>query len=97
MLKKAIAVFFITLYMSLNVLTLVCVVLDNAVDASMFYSLAEEEETGKTKKSVSPFYLNTNDILTSFNLKSQQLFSFQFKKYTKPHLSLIFSPPDHVI
>ncbi|CAH8287373.1 hypothetical protein EV196_109147 [Mariniflexile fucanivorans] len=97
MIKKTIAIFFITLFMALIVAPSVIVILDDAIDTSVFYSLAEEEENSHVKKLVSPFSLQNNDVLTNFKLKDYRFFGYQFKKYPKPHLNLISPPPEHII
>ncbi|MEP3837547.1 MAG: hypothetical protein ABJM36_07865 [Algibacter sp.] len=72
----------------------VIAVLDDSVDTSIFYSLAEEEESGKAKNVLSPFSLENNDYLSSIEFKNLQKFGYYFKNYPKPHLNLISPPPD---
>lgn len=83
--------------MALIVAPSVIVVLDNSIDTSVFYSLAEEEENSHVKKIVSPFSLQNNDFLANFGLKTHQGFSYQFKNYSKPHLNLVSPPPEQHI
>ncbi|MDO7173484.1 hypothetical protein [Mariniflexile sp. AS56] len=97
MIRKAVAIFFTTLFMALIMAPSVIVVLDDSIDTSIFYSIAEEEENGKTKKLVSPFSLLNSDSIIGFKLKTQRFFSYQFKNYPKPHLNLISPPPEHII
>jgi hypothetical protein len=97
MYKKTIALFFTILFMALLVAPTVIVALDDSIDTSIFYSITEEEESCKSKNLVSPFSLQNNDVLTSFKLKTHQFFSYRFKNYPKPHLNLIFPPPEQII
>ncbi|WP_157206910.1 hypothetical protein [Mariniflexile maritimum] len=95
--KKAIAIFFTTLFMALIIAPSVIVALDDSIDTSIFYSITEEEENGKVKNLVSPFSLINNDNISHFNLKGSQFFNYRFKTYPKPHLNLISPPPEHFI
>lgn len=97
MTKKGIATFFLTLFMALIVAPSIIVVFDNAIDTSVFYSLAEEEENNNVKKVVSPFALQNNDVFTNFKFKNECYFSYQFKNYPKLHLNLISPPPEQII
>ena len=94
MIKKITALFFIVLFMGLIIAPTVIVVIDDSVDTSIFYSLAEEEESGKLKKLISPFSLQSNDLTDNLGLKNLEHFGYYFKNYPKPHLNLISPPPD---
>ncbi|WP_308993219.1 hypothetical protein QLS71_008160 [Mariniflexile litorale] len=83
--------------MALIVSPSIIVVLDDSIDTSVFYSLAEEEENGKVKKLISPFSLQCNEFASNYALKNLQHFGFCFKKYPKPHLNLISPPPEQII
>lgn len=93
--KQITAIFFLVLFMGLIAAPSVIVVLDDSVDTSIFYSLAEEEETGKSKNVISPFSIESNDSVSTISLKNLQCFGYYFKNYPKPHLNLISPPPDH--
>ncbi|MFV9551702.1 hypothetical protein [Algibacter sp. PT7-4] len=93
--KQITAIFFLVLFMGLIAAPSVIVVLDDSVDTSIFYSIAEEEESGKSKNLLSPFSMACNDYLSSISLKKLQRFGYYFKNYPKPHLNLISPPPDH--
>ncbi|MBP0904736.1 hypothetical protein J8H85_12920 [Mariniflexile gromovii] len=97
MYKNTIAVFFTIIFMALIVAPTVIVALDDSIDTSIFYSIAEEEENCKSKNLVSPFSLQNNDVLAGFKLKTHQFFSYRFKNYPKPHLNLISPPPEQFI
>lgn len=83
--------------MALIVAPSVIVVLDSSFDTSIFYSITEEEENGKSSKIVSPFQQQVNNILSDFALKIDSSFSYQFKSYPKPHLNLVSPPPEQNI
>lgn len=72
----------------------VVAIIEDSVDTSMFYSISEEEESGKFKNVVSPFFLKDQDALSSFFLNNQTCFAYHFKRYAKPHLNLISPPPE---
>ncbi len=97
MYNKTIAILFTTLFMALLVAPTVILVMDNSIDTSIFYSITEEEENGKVKNLVSPFSLFSSDTISHFNLKSCQFFNYRFKNYPKPHLNLIYPPPEQII
>lgn len=97
MYKKSIALFFTILFMALITAPTVIVALDDSIDTSIFYSITEEEESGKVKNVVSPFTFIINDYDTQFNLKNFQYFTYRFKNYPKPHLNLISPPPEFII
>ncbi|XMO88086.1 hypothetical protein AAFN75_07280 [Algibacter sp. AS12] len=95
--KQITAIFFLVLFLGLIAAPTVIVVLDDSVDTSIFYSLAEEEESGKAKNMLSPFSLQSHDFLSSVEFKDLQKFGYYFKNYPKPHLNLISPPPDFYI
>lgn len=96
MYKKAIAISFLAIFMSLIVAPSVIAAIDDSIDTSIFYSITEEEEHSKTKIVIN-FSLHHNDILSDFNLNPYEFFSYQHKNYVKPHLNLISPPPDQII
>ncbi|MGA1225758.1 MAG: hypothetical protein ACO3VF_00615 [Tamlana sp.] len=93
--KNAIAIFFSILLLALISAPSIIIAIDDSVDISMFYSIAEEEEETSKIKIQSPQDLNhTNNILALDNLDDIAYF---FKKYPKPHLNLISPPPENYI
>ena len=92
--KKVIAIFFTTLFMALITAPAVILALNDSFDTSIFYSVTEEEESGKYKNLFSPFSLNGNDQISQFSQIEDTNFSYQFKHYPKPHLNLISPPPE---
>lgn len=69
---------------------------DDSVDTSIFYSIAEEEENGCKIKVV--LEVNSNNE-TDFDFSKRTVPNgYYFKKYPKPHLNLISPPPEsHIL
>lgn len=80
--------------MALIVAPTVIIAIDDSVDTSIFYSITEEEETGKVKNVVSPYYLQPDGSSSYTELKKYQYIGYFFKTYPKPHLNLISPPPE---
>ena len=97
MYKKTLAFFFTILFLALIILPSVIIAVDDSIDTSILYSMAEEEENVKSKNLVFPFSIQSNDALTSLKLKTHLFFNYQFKNYPKPHLNLISPPPEQII
>ena len=97
MYKKTIAIFFTILFVGIIITPTVIVALDDSIDTSVFYSLNEEEENGKTKNIISPYSLQQQVAITDYLSKTNKQFSYQFKNYPKPHLNLISPPPESYI
>lgn len=93
--KKVIAIFFSTLFLALITVPSVIVALNDSFDTSIFYSVNEEEESGKYKNVLSPFSLQNQDGISSFFISEHSNFTYHFKNYRKPHLNLISPPPEH--
>lgn len=78
----------------------VLLVIDDSVNASLFYSVTEEEEKGSELNiEVEPlfFELISSSIIPAF-LNAEDNLEFFLKKHPKPHLNLISPPPDsHII
>lgn len=96
MYKKAIAISFLAIFMSLIVAPSIIAAIDDSIDTSIVYSLTEEEENCKSKIVIT-FSIQNNDISGEISLKPLEFFNYQFKTYSKPHLNLIFPPPDQII
>ncbi len=94
MFKRAIAICFTTIFMTLIMAPSVIVVLDDTIDTSVFYAMAEEEESGKCKSLVSPFSMQTHDGLAHYLINNTPCYTYRFKSYPKPHLNLVYPPPE---
>ena len=73
---------------------------DDSIDVSIFYASSEEEEKGSEKNKdieVLFFEFNASEIDFASN-ESKNNLEYCFKKYPKPHLNLIFPPPElHIL
>ncbi|WP_048330852.1 hypothetical protein [Bizionia psychrotolerans] len=93
MCKKTIAILFSILFLAFISAPAVIVALDDTVDVSMFYSIAEEEnENIKFPLSVN----DINELNTMYLIDSKEYLGYTYKQYPKPHLNLIFPPPDFI-
>ncbi|GAA3559251.1 hypothetical protein [Snuella lapsa] len=96
MYKKSIAIFFTVVFMGFIVAPSIIIALDDTIDTSIFYSMAEEEENGKSKKGELTFSLEANDYSTFDDSKNQLHLGYRFKNYPIPHLNLISPPPERI-
>ena len=98
MLKNTIAIFFTVLLMSLTAAPTIVSMVDDSVDISMFFSTSEEEEKEtKSLEDLKILFSESNASIHSVLPKPNNVFRYQYKKYTKPHLNLISPPPEHNI
>jgi len=87
------AIFFIFLFAAIISAPTVIMSMDDSVDITSFYSLNEEEESENLKvifEGYQSIELNLD------NLKNTQRLGYIFKAYPKPHLNLIFPPPEFI-
>ncbi|WP_452220086.1 hypothetical protein [Lacinutrix salivirga] len=90
MLKKNISIFFTVLFMATIIAPSIILTVDDTVDVSVFYSITEEEN-----KSVELMYFeNTKDSDGILVFENKIHFEYYYKKYSKPHLNIIFPPPE---
>lgn len=66
---------------------------DDTVDTSMFYSISEEESEN-FKLLLQPSALVME--VTVFDSASVSTDNYRFTTYIKPHLNLIFPPPEFI-
>ena len=78
----------------------VIIAIDSSIDISMFNGVAEEHEEKTNEKHIEIeslfFEINDKELTLALNLKKDKAF-YVFKKYTKPHLNLVFPPPDFLL
>lgn len=101
MLKQFISIFFIALFSASIVLPSVILLVDDSIDTSFFYDLSEEEEEKGNEKNIEfedIVIINLDELpigyLTSID---EENLEYCYKKYPKPHLNLIYSPPEYYI
>lgn len=94
--KNVIATFFTIIFMGFIIAPSVITMLDDSIDTSIFYSLAEEEEKGSEKeKNIEILFAVSNHYESDFSLNEiENNLEYVYKKYSKPHLNLISPPPD---
>lgn len=97
MLKQTLSIVFTIFFMSTIIVPSVIVFVDDSIDISFVLDASEEEEEKeKDKNKELEVYVN-NTFLDSdrlFSLETDHNLFFTFKKYPKPHLNLIFPPPE---
>ncbi|MUU79427.1 hypothetical protein GN138_13305 [Winogradskyella sp. HL2-2] len=68
--------------------------IDDSVDVTCFYSITEEEESHAEKLI---FEHINHDTASVFEDRSNtEVIGYTCKSYSKPHLNLIFPPPDFI-
>ncbi|WP_298493022.1 hypothetical protein [uncultured Algibacter sp.] len=97
--RNIISLIFSTMFVLFLTAPTIILIIDNTTDISSFYISSEEEEKGheKSKDKDLIFYdfLNSTSV---FNLTEKESYlEYFFKNYPKPHLNLIFPPPDSYI
>lgn len=89
--KKTIAILFTILFTALITAPAIIIAIDDSVDISIFYSISEEEEESIKLPLPENSIKETEKSLANNSSKNLE---YQFKKYPKPHLNLIFPPPE---
>ena len=86
--------FFLNFLIFLSAPTVISFI-DEGVDISVFFSLAEEEENGSCKvKPVKDIILEHQINEDFVSLKEKVAFlSYYLKNYSKPHINLVSPPP----
>jgi hypothetical protein len=77
----------------------VVLLIDDSIDVSSFYASSEEEEKGSEKNKEKELVFSDLDVseLGVTTLEVENNLGYFFKKYPKPHLNLIFPPPEFYI
>jgi hypothetical protein len=92
--KGTIAVLFSILFLVFIAAPLIIIAIDDTVDVSILYNVAEEENEIITL----PFPKNDlNDLFKLFLTDANEYSGYYFKNYPKPHLNIISPPPDQSI
>ncbi|WP_147677660.1 hypothetical protein [Algibacter pacificus] len=93
--RNIVSFFFLFSFLVFLTAPTVIAMVDNSVDISLFFSMAEEEENGQPKvKTVKDIILENqdNDVFVSLKEAISHL-SYYVKNYSKPYLNLISPPP----
>nr|WP_321247019.1 hypothetical protein [uncultured Psychroserpens sp.] len=97
--KSLLAIFFSLLFLSLIIAPTIIMAIDDSIDISFVYDISEEEEEkGKEgNKEFKKFVVDLDDEDESFmSSENEQNLEYTFKTYPKPHLNLIFPPPEFI-
>jgi hypothetical protein len=95
--KNLLAILFSLLFLTLVMAPTIIVVIDNTIDISFVYDMSEEEEekgsehSKELEKVVVDFGIEVIALKTTEDLEDLR---YTFKSYQKPHLNLIFPPPE---
>ena len=99
--KSILAIFFSFLFLSLALAPTVLMAIDDSIDISFFYDISEEEEEKEGKegnKEFEKFVVEVDTSIESFiTSKNREHLEYAFKTYQKPHLNLIFPPPEFIL
>jgi hypothetical protein len=97
MYKNKIAVFFSILFLTFIIAPTIVTMIDSSIDISFIYSSSEEEsENLKGEKEKLVFStLNINEYNFS-STKRVSALTHVNKNYTKPHLGMVFPPPEYL-
>ncbi|WP_323789111.1 hypothetical protein [Psychroserpens sp.] len=97
--KTILAIFFSFIFLSLVTAPTIIMAIDDSIDISFIYNISEEEEEkGKEgNKGFEKFVVDLDTELEGFvTPNNREHLEYAFKKYQKPHLNLIFPPPEFV-
>ena len=92
--KNKIAIYVTILFMALISAPTVIMTIDDSIDTTCFLSVNEEEENANAK-----LLFDKDHQTPEFLFEDQEnthLIGYTFKQYTKPHLNLVFPPPDFI-
>lgn len=97
--KNLLTISFSLLFLTSILVPTILVLVDDSIDISFVYDMSEEEEE-RGNESSKEFENRVVDLeikLITFNTTEKpSYFMYTFKTYQKPHLNLIYSPPEFV-
>ncbi|WP_400075384.1 hypothetical protein [Winogradskyella sp. R77965] len=93
--KYRTAVFLSILFLIIVSAPTIIISFDDSVDVSCFFGIGEEEEENENLKLL---FDNNLEPLQEFlvNNADVRLIEYKFKTYPKPHLNIIFPPPEFI-
>jgi hypothetical protein len=94
--RNIVSISFSIVFLVFLIAPTIIAMMDDSTDISIFYTSSEEEEKGieKNKEVEVLFFEIENAQFDIAVLKSKNYLGYCFKTYPKPHLNLIFSPPE---
>jgi len=90
--QQKVAIFFTILFMAIISAPSIIMSIDDSVDITCFYGENEEEESLKLLFEV----VDLNSESHFLEIDNDEDIEYTFKTYPKPHLNLIFPPPDFI-
>lgn len=94
--KYRAAIFFTILFMAIISAPTIITSFDDSVDLSCFFNMNEEEEESESLKLLFESHLDPSEDY--FVLKTRDsILGYTFKTYPKPHLNLVFPPPEGIL
>lgn len=97
MLKQILSIFFITLFVGTLIMPSVLLVIDETVDVSYLLDSSEEEEGKEKNMELEVFVVENQPNSNIFStIDNEDNLRYTYKKYPKPHLNLIFPPPEFI-
>ena len=95
--KSLLAIFFSFLFLSLALAPTVLLTIDESIDLSFFYDISEEEEEKESHKEFEKFVVDLDTDIEGFiTSNNREYIEYAFNTYQKPHLNLIFPPPEFI-
>lgn len=97
--KSFLAIFFSFVFLSLVMAPTILMTIDDSIDISFIYDISEEEEKEKEgNKEFEKFVVDSDIEIEGFvTSKNREHLEYAFKTYQKPHLNLIFPPPEFIL
>ena len=93
--RNLVSIFFLFAFVVFLSAPTIIAMVNDSVDVSLFFSMAEEEENGHPKsKNVKDIILENQDQEDFISLADEAVhLSYYVKNYSKPYLNLISPPP----
>lgn len=91
-LKRNLALFFMMFFMLIISAPTIIISIDSSHDTSILFDFNEEEEKEGVKLLLE--YTSQELDYCFFDKNNSDCANYTFKKYTRPHLNLVFPPPD---
>jgi hypothetical protein len=95
--KNLLAILFSLLFLTLVMAPTIIVVVDSTIDISFVYDMSEEEEEkgSEHNKELEKLVVDLGIEVVALNkTEDREVLKYTFKSYQKPHLNLIFPPPE---
>ena len=90
------SIFFTLIFVTFLVAPTIIRLIDDSIDISIIYTTSEEgENSGEKNKDIEILFFDLSHNLDGDVLsKNDNTIHYYFKNYIKPHLNLIFPPPE---